>query len=78
MAIIDFTPTRPVSNFRFLARAIAGIRRDLLASYRPEKHYMRGPGPACREKAERERKLAASLASSQFNEGLNRAPEILR
>jgi hypothetical protein len=29
---------------------IFGIRRDLCGSYRPERHYMRGPGPACRAK----------------------------
>jgi len=25
-----------------------GLMRDLFAGYRPERHYMRGPGPACR------------------------------
>jgi hypothetical protein len=26
------------------------LRRDLFADYRPERHYMRGPGPAWRAK----------------------------
>ena len=27
-----------------------GLARDILNPYRPERHYMRGPGPACRAK----------------------------
>lgn len=27
-----------------------GLKRDLRSSYRPEQHYMRGPGPKWREK----------------------------
>lgn len=30
----------------FLAR-LAALREFLAPSYRPERHYMRGPGPAC-------------------------------
>jgi hypothetical protein len=26
------------------------LTRDVLRPYRPERHYMRGPGPACRAK----------------------------
>jgi hypothetical protein len=26
------------------------MTRDILRPYRPEQHYMRGPGPACRAK----------------------------
>jgi hypothetical protein len=26
------------------------LTRDILRPYRPEAHYMRGPGPACRAK----------------------------
>jgi hypothetical protein len=26
------------------------MAHDLLGDYRPERHYMRGPGPKCREK----------------------------
>ena len=28
-----------------LRQLIAGLRRDLFGGYRPEAHYMRGPGP---------------------------------
>jgi hypothetical protein len=28
-----------------IAQLIAGLRRDLFGGYRPELHYMRGPGP---------------------------------
>ena len=27
------------------------LRRGFIDDYRPERHYMRGPGPKCREKA---------------------------
>ena len=30
-----------------LSNMVACLRRDLFATYRPECHYMRGPGPAC-------------------------------
>jgi hypothetical protein len=30
-----------------LSDMVAHLRRDLFADYRPERHYMRGPGPAC-------------------------------
>jgi hypothetical protein len=33
-----------------LSDMVACLRRDVLGSYRPERHYMRGPGPACRAK----------------------------
>jgi len=34
-----------------LSDVVARLRHDLFASYRPELHYMRGPGPACRAKS---------------------------
>jgi hypothetical protein len=34
-----------------LAQTCRGLRKDLMDPYRPERHYMRGPGPKCREKA---------------------------
>jgi hypothetical protein len=39
--------------FRFglwaeLSGMVARLRREWSAGYRPERHYMRGPGPACR------------------------------
>ncbi len=30
-----------------LSDMVARLRHDLFSSYRPECHYMRGPGPAC-------------------------------
>jgi hypothetical protein len=32
-------------------RAISYLAGELTGAYRPEKHYMRGPGPKWREKA---------------------------
>jgi hypothetical protein len=32
------------------ARVLHGVVRDLFDPYRPELHYMRGPGPRWREK----------------------------
>jgi hypothetical protein len=34
-----------------LAEVWQGLRHRLSDPYRPERHYMRGPGPKCREKA---------------------------
>jgi len=31
---------------RFIGIAVA-VREFLVPTYRPERHYMRGPGPAC-------------------------------
>jgi hypothetical protein len=33
-----------------LARFWTGLMKDLFDPYRPERHYMRGPGPRWREK----------------------------
>ena len=33
-----------------LSDMVAHLARDLFSDYRPERHYMRGPGPACRAK----------------------------
>ncbi len=30
-----------------LSDMVARLRHDLFSDYRPERHYMRGPGPAC-------------------------------
>lgn len=34
-----------------IMRGVAGLREFLLPSYHPERHYMRGPGPACARRA---------------------------
>jgi len=36
-----------------LSAMVACLHRDLLSGYRPERHYMRGPGPACAAKQRR-------------------------
>lgn len=41
-----------------LSDVVAHLRRDLFSGYRPECHYMRGPGPACLEQR-RLREIAA-------------------
>lgn len=33
-----------------LTDTFRALRKDILDPYRPELHYMRGPGPKCREK----------------------------
>jgi hypothetical protein len=33
-----------------IAGMLRDLRRDLTATYRPERHYMRGPGPKCHER----------------------------
>jgi hypothetical protein len=33
-----------------LFKIVCGLIRDLTGLYRPERHYMRGPGPAWRAK----------------------------
>lgn len=51
MATIQFVQHQSSFMFQQLARAAAKLHHELFDSYRPEKHYMRGPGPKCREKA---------------------------
>jgi hypothetical protein len=36
--------------FIALRKGLRELVRELTDSYRPELHYMRGPGPKCREK----------------------------
>ena len=44
--------TRQGSGLRaIVAHSCRTLRRDLMDPYRPERHYMRGPGPKSREKA---------------------------
>lgn len=35
---------------QMFADMVRTLRRDLFSTYRPERHYMRGPGPKWREK----------------------------
>jgi hypothetical protein len=36
-----------MSFFSSIVRLASAIREFFWPSYRPERHYMRGPGPAC-------------------------------
>jgi hypothetical protein len=40
----------PAIMFRVVARRWQKQMTRLFDPYRPERHYMRGPGPKCREK----------------------------
>ena len=45
------TSSRAVPTLgRAIIAACASLLRDLFGSYRPERHYMRGPGPKWRAK----------------------------
>ncbi|MFA6265787.1 MAG: hypothetical protein WC670_08755 [Pseudolabrys sp.] len=42
---------RPLSSFGGpIGRFWRNLARTMFDSYRPERHYMRGPGPACQAK----------------------------
>ena len=43
-----------------LAKAGSGVREFVLPSYHPERHYMRGPGPACAWRARKALERPAS------------------
>ena len=64
--IISRLATRQVMSRHLYSLADLGrtLIRDLFDPYRPELHYMRGPGPKWREKHARvaDRYLAADLA----------------
>ncbi|HWM47110.1 MAG TPA: hypothetical protein VNR11_09380 [Xanthobacteraceae bacterium] len=55
---MDRTSTPHLS--RQVSALFHSMAHDLFGSYRPELHYMRGPGPKCREK----RRLEAAQASA--------------
>jgi hypothetical protein len=43
----------PASSSHVIDRFVVAVRKaiaDFAVSYRPEKHYMRGPGPKCGRK----------------------------
>jgi hypothetical protein len=48
---VDHSHTPAPGLWSALSDMVAGLRRDLLGDYRPERHYMRGPGPAYRAKS---------------------------
>jgi hypothetical protein len=43
-------PTSPATMFRIAVQRCQKQMTRLFEPYRPERHYMRGPGPKCREK----------------------------
>ena len=47
-AHIDLRHTYAPGLWSELSDMVARLRRNLLTGYRPERHYMRGPGPAYR------------------------------
>ncbi|MEQ1615968.1 MAG: hypothetical protein ABL904_24685 [Hyphomicrobiaceae bacterium] len=50
MAIVIAVATKTRLNLSLVQARLARIRRTLLSTYRPEQHYMRGPGPKSRQK----------------------------
>ena len=53
-AILAHIASQPLSPFSGLGQALAGyftkLKNRLTDPYRPELHYMRGPGPKWRER----------------------------
>ncbi len=47
---VDHRHPTPPGLWSALSDMVAGLHRDLFSTYRPERHYMRGPGPAWRAK----------------------------
>ena len=47
---VDLSPHPPLGLWLTLSDMVAGLHRDMFSRYHPERHYMRGPGPACRAK----------------------------
>ena len=41
---------REASFLRAIAEFVADFQRTVFDTYQPERHYMRGPGPACAAK----------------------------
>ena len=48
IAVAAFPP--PPGLWAAVADMVAELRRSLFGGYRPEHHYMRGPGPAWKAK----------------------------
>jgi hypothetical protein len=47
---VDHRHTPMPGLWSALSDMVACLHRDLFSQYRPERHYMRGPGPAWRAK----------------------------
>jgi len=42
-----------MSFWALIMRCIMSVREFIAPTYRPERHYMRGPGPACERRSAR-------------------------
>ena len=61
-----------------LSDMVARLRRDLFAGYRPECHYMRGPGPAWRAKHAGIASRQVAIDPGTFPEAASAAPALRR
>ena len=63
--LVAANPSRPEG----IVELCRTLRRGLLDPYRPERHYMRGPGPKCREKARLAAEAQAGASSAAVHRG---------
>src|SRR5262245_27477744 len=61
-------PLDTPSIFVVIAEAWTQLRNGLFDTYRPELHYMRGPGPKWREKHGAQMRLDRGLSSGRYAE----------
>jgi hypothetical protein len=61
---------REVSLLRALGDFLHDFQRTIFDTYHPERHYMRGPGPACAAKA---RMARAQARSNELSSWLDRS-----
>ncbi len=57
-----------LASWPVIRDAMTKLHRAIFRPYRPERHYMRGPGPACRAKEQR------LLAEQSLSIGRQSAP----
>ena len=60
-------PVDTPSIFVAIADAWKQLRNGVLDTYRPELHYMRGPGPKWREKHDAHRRLDPARATGRYD-----------
>ena len=61
---------REASFLRAIAEFLHDFQRTVFDTYHPERHYMRGPGPACAAKA---RLARAQARSNELSSWLDRS-----
>ena len=66
-AVLTLRPSRQAADARFAAVGLAAMAeiwrswsKELFGAYRPERHYMRGPGPKWHEKHAQEDSIRRS------------------